>query len=232
MESILSRGASVSAKDNEGGTPLHHAISNFSVIASITEKLEILLSRGADINAQNDAGLTPLSLATKARGVSCMAHILKYNPDVHIADNQGRTALHFAAMYRGFHLDRGFEALLKTGVDVNKKDNDGLTPLFYALDTPDANMVLLLLKYGAEPKVQDKEKRTPLHHAALHLLPLRCANIAKMLMDYGADPNMKDENGRVAAELSKNITSEEFEAIIQGRGKHKHNLDDYCASIE
>ncbi|MDT8302269.1 MAG: ankyrin repeat domain-containing protein [Sedimentisphaerales bacterium] len=58
IQSLISSGSDVNAKDEYGDTPLHKAVScGFSNVA------ELLIDNGADINARNDAGETPLQMA-------------------------------------------------------------------------------------------------------------------------------------------------------------------------
>ena len=55
---LIDRGAEVSAKNNDGDTPLHCACRN-----GHTEIVQILIARGADISAKNNDGETPLHWA-------------------------------------------------------------------------------------------------------------------------------------------------------------------------
>uniref|UniRef100_A0A7S1UHH1 Ankyrin repeat domain-containing protein n=2 Tax=Phaeomonas parva TaxID=124430 RepID=A0A7S1UHH1_9STRA len=52
------------------------------------------------------------------------------------------------------------------GVDVNKGDADGRTPLMYAAAGGDAALVALLLERGAKVSATDSDNWTALHHAA------------------------------------------------------------------
>ncbi|RJR08340.1 ankyrin repeat domain-containing protein [Candidatus Parcubacteria bacterium] len=58
-ELLISKGADVNARDEEGGTPLHAAVS----LDVSKEFVELLISNGADVNARTNDGLTPLDLA-------------------------------------------------------------------------------------------------------------------------------------------------------------------------
>ena len=54
----LAAGADVNAKDELGGTPLHH-----TVVAGHKKIVELLIAEGADVNAKNKRGKTPLDWA-------------------------------------------------------------------------------------------------------------------------------------------------------------------------
>ena len=75
------------------------------------------------------------------------------------------------------------EELLKSA-NVNSRDQDGRTPLMYAIlsEHADVRMVEFLIQHGADINVADKQGWTPLHFAARdHKLDL-----VKILVDNGA----------------------------------------------
>lgn len=58
-ELLISKGAGVNAKDNDGKTSLHKAMS-----LERTDGAELLVTRGANVNAKDNKGETPLQTAT------------------------------------------------------------------------------------------------------------------------------------------------------------------------
>ena len=82
----------------------------------------------------------------------------------------------------------GVQAELDKGADVNKKDNDGMTPLNYAAVFGEKEIVELLLANGADVNVKDKDGVTPLFDAVATVQK----EIAKLLIINGADVNVAD----------------------------------------
>jgi hypothetical protein len=85
----------------------------------------------------------------------------------------------------------GVQAELDKGADVNKKDNDGMTPLLIAVTLGHKEIVELLIAKGADVNVAGPFSMTPLHFAAVfgqkeitELLLAECADVdAKNLDD-------------------------------------------------
>ena len=136
------------------------------------------------------------------------------------------------------------KALLEKGVDVNEKNIVALnifTPLFCAIAFyfgPEANIIKLLVEFGAKVDARNARGSTPLIFAvaqrnleAIKILielgadinaknaigntPLICATITnasseiiKTLIDFGADVNAKNDKGKTALDYTKDSTTE------------------------
>ena len=74
--------------------------------------------------------------------------------------NNGATSLHLAAFENDVQTA---QKLLNTGANVNARNNDGETPIFYAVQFRYIEMIKLLIKYNASLLVRDNEGATPLN---------------------------------------------------------------------
>lgn len=82
--------------------------------------------------------------------------------------------------------------LQKGGINVNKRDAEGNTPLHYACLKGFRDIVNMLLEHDADVSVANNCAETPLHVAA------RSGNkeIIGKLIQYGADQDATDKDGR------------------------------------
>eukprot|EP00466_Bigelowiella_natans_P017549 jgi/Bigna1/54428/estExt_Genewise1Plus.C_330112 len=73
-----------------------------------------------------------------------------------------QTALHLAS-------DHGFEGLAKLLLEkkasVNLQDDDGYTPLHYAVVCERLSLIQLLLEHGADPNIENHDGKTPIDFA-------------------------------------------------------------------
>eukprot|EP01043_Picozoa_sp_COSAG02_P039918 COSAG02_NODE_3189_length_7205_cov_21.754011_1_plen_993_part_00 len=142
VERLLGAGAGANIADKDGKTALHKAAES-----CMYPTVGTLLAAGANVNTANKDGKTALHLATAskddkhlnlcARGhgesLSCMVltveKLLAAGANVNTADNDGKTALHFAAQRLE---DAVVNKLLVAGAEANIADKDGQTPLYLA----------------------------------------------------------------------------------------------------
>lgn len=81
--------------------------------------------------------------------------------------------------------------LKRGGVDVNKRDESGNTPLIYTCLKSARDLVKLLLDSGADANLGNQKGRMPLHFAA----ESGNIQILSLLIDAGADVNGTDNQG-------------------------------------
>ncbi len=82
--------------------------------------------------------------------------------------------------------------LLEDGADIDKKDENGFSPLIAMTISGNHEMVQLLIKYGANISLIDNRGFTALHHA----VELKMQNLAEILIENNAETNSisnKDE---------------------------------------
>lgn len=97
------------------------------------------------------------------------------------------------------------EELVRSGVDVDAKGNQGATPLFWAM----ANYkgFKKLLELGADPNIVYGDGNTVVHAA----LTIRDSRFLEAILEHGGNPNLK------AGDSSKNTPL--FDALNEGKGK-------------
>jgi ankyrin repeat protein len=71
------------------------------------------------------------------------------------------------------------QALVSDGVDLDKKDEFGITALQYAIAHKNLDVIALLLEHGADVAVQDSDGSTALHYACEHRLPQVAEDLLK-----------------------------------------------------
>jgi len=196
----------VSAKDNNGDTPLHVA-ARYDHGAAVT----LLLANGADIQAKNNDGLTPLHVAAgllACSGTSSVTELLiRGGADVNVKDHNGETPLHGAV--ESFNLDNARQ-LLANGADVGATDNNGRTALH---NTKSKEIAELLLLNGADANPKDNKGNGPMHLVVGKQDPEMIAalmsgeDIIAVLLASGADANAKNNDGQtplhVAARMGR-----------------------------
>lgn len=128
--------------------------------------------------------------AVKKGNINEISRLLKRNPEnITAKDKQyGATLLHHAAYAGHKELVRLF---VKKGIDVNSKDNDGYTPMVWAVYGKSTEVMDELLAHGAMLTPPIRINRTILHLAAANGTP----RILKYLIGKGIDVNIKSDYG-------------------------------------
>jgi ankyrin repeat protein len=83
--------------------------------------------------------------------------------------------------------------LIEQGCDLNKGDDDGLTPLHAAALENNREAAATLLSSGAQPNIEDRYGNTPLLRAVYSYED--DLSVISLLIQHGADPLHKNKGG-------------------------------------
>jgi ankyrin repeat protein len=100
------------------------------------------------------------------------------------------------------------KALVRAGASLEKKDDQGFTPLHQAVGEGDVKIVRFLLKSGISVNRRSKHG-TPLHTACSY----KRLEIAKLLLAHGANVCTLDDEGNTPADLTRRRANATDKAI-------------------
>ncbi|KAK0942354.1 hypothetical protein LTR29_006118 [Friedmanniomyces endolithicus] len=153
-ELLMEHGADPCVRDSDGDTPL------FSVAGQSGDgarKMVTLLARdGKSLNIANQEGVTPLMRAITKGVVANARTLLKEGAAADLADNKGMRALHYAAQVGSVE---AVQELFKRGqaaTSIDAEDCQGNTALSLAAAGGHEDIVLFLLKHGADRNIENE----------------------------------------------------------------------------
>ncbi|HWB61161.1 MAG TPA: ankyrin repeat domain-containing protein, partial [Chthoniobacteraceae bacterium] len=184
------------------------------------EIADMLLAAGADLNGR------PNSMNNLTYAVSCcpdekVKWFLDHGVDpTKVKGDDFEVTLLFAAHTPGIA-----EMLIAHGVDVNAKDEQGLTAMFRIeqMEPHPAAIVKVLLKHGADPNLKSKDGYTPLMAAP-------DGDTVDTLIAAGADPAAKDGQGHTALNSYVPNADDTRRQALERHGL-KLELDDWRALL-
>lgn len=134
----------------------------YAAINPDIEVLKALLGIGIDINAINEAGYTALMFASAYNKPEVVQFLIKRGADVSAkATRQNLNALHIASLFNP--KPDVIDVLLKAGIPIDSKTENGFTPLLLAAtDSLNLEVAERLALKGADKGAYDNKGRTAL----------------------------------------------------------------------
>lgn len=148
-ELLLREGSPIETADTDDVRPFHLAVRNGSI-----EMVKLLHKFGAMMDHSIDStGYTPLHQASFQGSVEIIEFMIEKGVRLNITTIDGKSILHTACMGCQFHMCDWIIA--KGNLDINKQDDHSLTPLDYAVQLHNYEIMTLLLENGADPFIGD-----------------------------------------------------------------------------
>lgn len=133
----------------------------------------------------DSAILTHMSLNRREKVLEMIDRV-----DVNITDGSQQNMLHLSAENMPIEV---VDTLIRRGINVNHQEEEGFTPLYYAVDRKRIDIVKRLLEAGADPNIRNRHGNSPLWPAIS--TSQQSHDLVQSLLDYGADPLSKNRYG-------------------------------------
>ena len=193
---------SVNTTNNDQRTPLMFACFDGGHL----DNMKTLIQYGADINATDINGSTLLHFASRYAEQEIVELLLKSNQiSVNATNNNRRTPLMLACL-NGGRLDY-MKTLIQYGADINARDIDGKTLLYYASRYSKQEILEFLL-------ISNQISVNATNNNQITLLMFACFNGGRLdnmktLIEYGADINAKFNDGSTLLQLASLCSKQE-----------------------
>ena len=163
FQAMLEKDTDVDAtRDGYGETTLMIAVAMQHTVA-----VKLLLNRGANVRLKDTANKSVLhwflcNTYSEGENIELLALLLDHNADYDgqasslVGFKNGSTPL-MCAVRRGFH--KSVKMLLAKQPDVNRKNSEGHTALYYAVKGNSKPMIQVLLEHGADPALEAEVQR-------------------------------------------------------------------------
>jgi ankyrin repeat protein len=220
---LLSKGASVRARDENGSTALARASGHGE-----TAVVKLLLEKGAEVEATDSTGTTALIAAAcdcpiidQPATDDSVRLLLGHGANIEASNNEGTTALMAAA---GWGRASIAEILLDRGAKIDARDRQGNTALLISAKGsayPTAEAVGILLARGADIEARNSNGDTALMLAASNG-GFEDVKIVQMLLNRGADLQARDRQGRTAIDRAAAKKRGEIVLLLKSASAKRH----------
>nr|CDS26546.1 ankyrin repeat domain containing protein 17 [Hymenolepis microstoma] len=218
---LLSRGASLNAKDNDGNFAIHLAAEHGHL-----ECVRLLMEKKCLANVGNSRYHTPLMLAAAKGHVHIVNHLLDNGVNMAYKLNKHfESELTLAARFKHLEIvkvllrraDAGIdrsaelneaysnallsstneivETLLSAGADVNYFEIPNALPLFTAIGRRDVNLVKTLHRHGVDLTKVDEDG----YNALMYAVAIEHFEVVEFFISLGFDLNVKSTESNLTA---------------------------------
>lgn len=222
---LIAKGANVNAIDTIGTNALM-----FAAESGYTDIVKTLLAAGANINAQNTYGWTALMHASKRADSALIQTLIDGGANIALRTNEKNNKLDALIIASAHGNLNAVKTLIAAGANINTKDKNGWSAMYWASGMGHKEVVDALLAAGAKKHLYENGTVfliTLIGHKQLDRVEgflqdganvnaeskddwtalrwaarLGYADTIKLLLDYGADINAASKEGWTALMLA------------------------------
>lgn len=197
VNALIEAGSDIRAKDDiDGATTIHIASANGN-----NEVINILLNKDNTlINEADSMKDTPLHWASIKNQTDTISLLLANGADTKLANSDGNTVLHYAAMYGDVNT---VNVLLDADSSLaSVENNEGITPIYYAIVVSDNDILSSIITNGQiDINKKDSLGYTPLHYAANYG---NMEAVVLLVEEFNADKTIVNDDNFTASDIAAN----------------------------
>ncbi|KAF3056934.1 Serine/threonine-protein phosphatase 6 regulatory ankyrin repeat subunit B [Trichoderma lentiforme] len=197
--------------------------SKTALLIAVTEQqldiVKALLKLDADLTSRNSSGRTPLLEAANLGNEEIFDALLEKGANIDSKDNDGSTALHLVLVADNLTLTERLIGLFNDKSMLDVQNASGSTPLHRAAFHGRKAAVELLLQAKANPNIQSKAGRLPIHEGCDDY------KITLLLADAGSNLNTTDHKGWTPLMLCVYWEHLDVIELLLERDKNVNRLD-------
>lgn len=185
VELLIKHGAPLNVKDIDGNTPI------FTVD---DESKKVLIECGADIHVRNKKNE---NLLFKVKDPELFKSLVIAGLDKTVINSDGETLLHHAA-------NEEIIDYLVGDININHKNKDGRTALFWCFYKP--NKLKALLKHKADVNIADNKGDTALHRyveGCYNEKHVKLEKVVQLLLETNININHKNNKAKTALDYAR-----------------------------
>ena len=217
----------INVKDKNNYPAFHALISSSRDLEKKSKAIALFAKNGVDINIKGVAGRTPLLTVFRRpkTGLAVVEQLISLGADLNISDKYGRHAIHYSAS----NSMESLKYLMSKGIDHNMVTDDNKTPLMFAVETKNHDVVNFLLSKYVNLNTKANTGKTALNIAlekdyskiasslktkgALATTAAKIENIAKKLKEQ--EKIEKDKKRNQVTDLSSAIRLKDLNKVKQ-----------------
>lgn len=197
VNALIEAGSDIRAKDDiDGAATIHIASANGN-----NEVINILLNKDNTlINEADSMKDTPLHWASIKNQTDTISLLLANGADTKLANSDGNTVLHYAAMYGDVNT---VNVLLEADSSLaSVENNEGITPIYYAIVVSDNDILSSIITNGQiDINKKDSLGYTPLHYAANYG---NMEAVVLLVEEFNADKTIVNDDNFTASDIAAN----------------------------
>jgi len=214
--------ATIDIPNEEGWTPTHLASFGGSM-----DCMNLLIENGADLFANHNHNMNSIHEMIRNDNrdlLSCVYPLVK-NKKRNLKEVGTYGLLHIAASTEG---GKCLLYLLEQGEFINQicNEQDKATPLHFAVLSGMFVNVKILLRFGANPNVQDNLGNTPMHFAVIG----KNVSMVRLLDENNAKADLKNNEGMTAIDYAITESLKDIKLFFMSNPKYAHY--DFLATQE
>ncbi|CAC5404426.1 unnamed protein product [Mytilus coruscus] len=128
-----------------------------------------------------------------------VAELLRYRCDIHAADGDGKTCLHYASQSKAIISPMVVQTIITAGPDIELQDKRLFAPIHCASQTGNVDTIDTLIQGGSSVNSRGFAGTTPLHITAYN----DHEKAASCLLSYGAQVMLTDDRGLTSLDLAR-----------------------------